>query len=144
MARPAISGGQMSSEKKLNAEEMLARLAAIRAQIPHLDAPRPAKEKRPERMSPSGAEDMADFEMESVAEALESMADELHAAIEAAQAKAVAQALEIYYAAEELAKDPAHADLIPHVEAMRAAFERDFGKPIPPRQGSGAGATAPP
>jgi hypothetical protein len=134
MARPAISGGPMSGKKKLNAEEMLAKLAAIRAQIPHLDTPRPVREKRPERMSPSGAEDMADFETESVAEALESMADELHAAIEAAQAKAMAQALDVYYAAEELARDPAHADLIPHVEAMRAAYEHDFGKPIPPRE----------
>ena len=124
----------MSGEKKLNAEELLAKLAAIRAQIPHLDGPRPAREKRPERMSPSGAEDMADFEMESIAEALESMADELHDAIDAAQAKALAQALDVYYAAEELARDPAHADLIPHVEAMRAAYEHDFGKPIPPRK----------
>ena len=129
----------MNGGKKLNAEELLAKLAAIRAQIPHLDAPRPAREERPERMLPSGAEDMVDFEMESVAEALESMADELHGAIDAAQAKALSQALDVYYTAEELAKDPAHADLIPHLEAMRAAYEHDFGKPIPPRTPSKKG-----
>ena len=41
--------------------------------------------------------------------------------------------LEVYYAAEDLARDPAHAELIPHVEAMRRAHEAQYGRPIPPR-----------
>ena len=124
----------MSDEKKLNAEEILARLAAIRAQIPFLKPIAPA-EHPPEIMSAGTGDDaMTDFEMESVAMAIESMADELHAAIEEQNEKALSQALDVYYAAEELARDPAHADLIPHVEAMRAAYEHDFGKPIPPRE----------
>jgi len=45
------------------------------------------------------------------------------------------EALEVYYAAEELARDPAHADLIPHVEAMRRSHEMDYGLPIPLREG---------
>jgi len=44
----------------------------------------------------------------------------------------LADALRIYYAAEELARDPANAHLIPHVEAMRRAYEHDYGVPIPP------------
>ena len=43
------------------------------------------------------------------------------------------QAMEVYYAAEELSRDPAHAHLIPLVEDLRATFERDMGYPIPPR-----------
>jgi hypothetical protein len=43
----------------------------------------------------------------------------------------MAQALKIYYAAEELAKDPEHAHLIPYVEQMRAIYRRDFGTDIP-------------
>lgn len=46
---------------------------------------------------------------------------------------AKAKALEIYYAAEELARDPEHAELIPHVARMREAYERDYGVPIPPK-----------
>jgi hypothetical protein len=41
--------------------------------------------------------------------------------------------MEVYYSAEELARDPANAHIIPHVEAMRAAYEKDFGHPIPAR-----------
>jgi hypothetical protein len=41
----------------------------------------------------------------------------------------------VYYIAEELAKDPAHAELIQHVEAMRKAHEKQYGKVIPPKKG---------
>ena len=39
--------------------------------------------------------------------AAEAMAAELRAAIEEVEANAVSQALEVYYAAEELSRDPA-------------------------------------
>jgi hypothetical protein len=71
------------------------------------------------------------FEMETLADALESFAGEVSAAIDDAQQKAMVEALKIYYAAEELAKDPEHAHLIPYVEQMRAIYRRDFGTDIP-------------
>jgi hypothetical protein len=43
-------------------------------------------------------------------------------------------ALDAYYTAEELARDPAHAELVPHVEAMQRAHEAQYGKPIPPKR----------
>ena len=61
------------------------------------------------------------------------MAAELRMAQNEAEARVLSQALAVYYAAEELARDPAHADLIPQVEAMRTAYERDYGRPIPAR-----------
>jgi len=45
----------------------------------------------------------------------------------------MAMAMKVYYAAEELAKDPEHAELIPHVEKMREAYSSFYGKPIPPK-----------
>lgn len=124
----------MSEQKKASPEEILAKLSDIRSKIPFL---KPVPERDlPSAVAPMGgvpSDDLEDFEWESVAMAAEAMADELHEAIEAAQAKALAQAMEIYYAAEELARDPAHADLLPSLQAMREAYERDFGKPIPPR-----------
>jgi hypothetical protein len=76
---------------------------------------------------------MEAFEMETLAEALESFADELSESVEMARQKALEKALEIYYEAEKLAKDPEHADLIPYVEQMREAYRRDFGTDIPER-----------
>ena len=43
------------------------------------------------------------------------------------------QALEVYYVSEELARDPKHAHLAAHVEAMRLAHEKEYGYPPPPR-----------
>ena len=122
-----------NAKKKLSADQILAKLAEIRSQIPILPPVRAANLPA-DPAPPSGApESLSDFELESIAMAAETMANELRTAIDEANAKLIAQALEAYYVAEELARDPAHADLIPHVEAMRAAYEKDFGKPIPPR-----------
>ena len=44
------------------------------------------------------------------------------------------KALEIYYVAEELAKQPENAHLIKHVEEMQRAYQAEFGKPIPPKK----------
>jgi hypothetical protein len=117
--------------KKFDATEILAKLAEIRKSIPGLGAlpprPRPADEGR------ARAFDATDFEYTAVADALDSLASDLHAVSERAMAEATEKALQVYYVAEELARDPEHADLIPHVEAMRRAYEKDFGKPIPPK-----------
>ncbi len=50
-----------------------------------------------------------------------------------ARQKAMDQSMEIYYAAEKLAKDPEHANLIPYVRQMREIYRRDFGRDIPER-----------
>ena len=116
--------------KRLDAAEILRKLSALREQMP-----RPTGKYTPKtqtRLQPTG-DAMADFEQQAIVDALGSMADELHAALEEKRDKLVRDAMEVYYTAEELARDPEHANLIPHVEAMRAAYERDFGKPIPPR-----------
>jgi len=82
---------------------------------------------------PIHADSVDDFELLAVADAVEAMSDDLEAAIDEAHVKLLAQCLEVYYAAEELSRDPANAHLIPHVEEMRRAFEQAYGKAIPPR-----------
>ena len=115
--------------KKLDAALILRRLAEMRKSIPFLDEtpPRPANEGRVE------ARTAEEFEALAVADALESLSSELSAAIARKQAEALEKAMEVYYMAEELSRDPEHAELIPHVQKMREAYERDFGRPIPPR-----------
>ena len=127
-------------KKKLDAEGILRTLAEIRRSIPeHYRPPAPASPKpKSDGRAPLLDGRMAawteeDFEYAAVADGLESLADEIHASVEHARKLAVEKALEIYYAAEELSHDPAHAELIPHVQKMREAYERDFGKPIPPK-----------
>ena len=76
---------------------------------------------------------MTDFDYLSVADGLESLATELGYAIDRMNTKLVADALKVYYHAEELSRDGEHPELIPVVEAMRVAYLKDFGKPIPPK-----------
>jgi len=137
MARPAIWKDSKMSKQKADVEGILNTLASIRGRIPML-ANVPAKPPVNETTSmgsfvPGDQEAMEAFEMETLAEALESFADELSESIETARQKALEKALEIYYAAEKLAKDPEHADLIPYVEQMREIYRRDFGTDIPAR-----------
>lgn len=121
---------------KMDVPAILEKLAAIRERLPlpeHVrNRPKPVSDTRA-NMPPLSSDAMADFEQQALIDALESMADEVHAIVEEKRAQALEKALEIYYAAEELAKDPANAELIPQLEAMRKAYEKDFGKPIPPR-----------
>ena len=116
---------------KLDAEPILRELAAIRRAIPYLQPglQPPASEGRVE------AQSAEDFEYAALEDGLESLTKELEAALDHAYALATAKALEIYYAAEELARQPEHAELIPHVERMREAYEKEHGRPIPPRTG---------
>lgn len=125
-------------EKRLDAEAILRQLAAIRKAIPHLppDAPRPASDGRAPDTGGVQSWTEEDFEYAAVADGVASLAGDLSAALERARNVATEKALEIYYAAEELARDPEHAHLIPHVERMRAAYESEHGRPIPPRDTS--------
>ena len=74
---------------------------------------------------------MSDFETLGALEALETMANEVQAFVDHRMEEAYRQALEVYYAAEELSRDPEHAELLPHVEAMRRAHQEQYGRPIP-------------
>ena len=70
---------------------------------------------------------------EFAADGLGELASEMQMIIGQRAEKLYREALEVYYVAEELARDPAHEELIPHVEAMRQSHERDYGVPIPLR-----------
>ena len=113
--------------KRLQTDEILSLLSKLRRAMPPA-ATSPAPPSPAERF-----ETVEDFEIQTVLDTVEMVASELGVAMELARAKATVEALRIYYVAEELARDPAHANLIPHVEAMRRAYEKDHGEPIPAR-----------
>jgi hypothetical protein len=121
------------TKQKIDVEGILNTLAAVRKQIPYL-ANTPTLDSGGDAALLAGDDEAMELvKMETLADALESFAGELSDSIETAQQQAMAGAMEIYYAAEKLAKDPAHAHLIPHVEQMRAVYRRDFGTEIPER-----------
>lgn len=121
------------TKQKIDVEGILNTLAAVRKQVPYLaDAPTRDTAGATALLG-TNDEAMEIFELETLANALEPFAGELSDSIEAAQQQAMAGALEIYYAAEKLAKDPDHAHLIPYVEQMRAVYRRDVGTDIPER-----------
>jgi hypothetical protein len=76
---------------------------------------------------------MSDFEMLAAVDALSTLAGEVRSMVDERMEQVYRQALDAYYVAEELAKDPAHAELVPHAAAMRQAYEQQFGRPIPPK-----------
>jgi hypothetical protein len=126
------------SVKKLDAAAFLRQLAELRERLPMPEGsrragPQPGSSTTRTKLPRSG-DSIADFESQAVIDALESMAEDVHAIVEEKQARLLAMALDAYYVAEDLIRDPAHANLIPQVEAMRAAYKKDFGKPIPPRE----------
>lgn len=117
--------------KRMDAEKILGTLAEIRGSIPRLETPL----RRPEKTSRVAARTVEEFEAEAVADALDSLATDLRAAIDDAQTKVYENALDVYYAAEELVRDPAHADEVrPHLEAMAAAYLASYGKPVPSKE----------
>ena len=76
----------------------------------------------------------SDFELATAADALRTLAGQIESVIERRMQAAYEEGLRVYYVAEELARDPEHAELIPHVEAMRRAHESQYGRPIPPKK----------
>lgn len=114
---------------KIDAEAILQTLTDVRRAIPYELRPLPANDTT----APTAGDAIEDFELATVAEGLERLTAELSEALDRARAKLLDDALRIYYATEELARDPANAHLIPHVEAMRRAYEHDYGVPIPPK-----------
>ena len=112
-------------QKDLTPEER----AALSSERRHVDSPPPPKYAAHET-----ARSETEFEEDAAVDALETLAHQMETVIEGRMAKAYQEALRVYYIAEELAKDPEHAELIPHVEAMRKAHEKQYGKAIPPKK----------
>jgi len=121
------------TKQKIDVDGILTTLAAVRKQVPRLANTPPRDAASPPTLLGTTEEAMELFELETLADALESFAGEISDSIETARDEAVAGALEIYYAADELAKDPEHAHLIPLVEQMRESYRRDYGTDIPER-----------
>lgn len=122
-------------KKKMTAAEILDELAKLRERLPEeMRRPRPKKESSERMALPASGDAMADFEQQAIIDALQSLADDVHAGIEEKRAKMMEKALEIYYVAEELSKQPENAHLIKHVEEMQRAYQAEFGKPIPPKK----------
>ena len=119
-------------QPRFNAEQILATLAKIREKMP-LDQFPPAKKRQPIE-SDIGPQSMEDFELLTVAEALESLADDARAIANGATKALIENALDVYYAAEELSHDPEHAELIPQVENRRRAYESHYGHAIPTKE----------
>jgi hypothetical protein len=77
---------------------------------------------------------MEEFDWDAVADELQVLVRDLGVIIERRRrAVELEEGLRAYYFAEELARDPAYAYFIEPLEKMRAAYERAFGRPIPPR-----------
>jgi hypothetical protein len=110
----------------MKTEEILEKLAEMRRKIPHL-----SHRPRPEKKSLVEARTVEEFESAAVIDALETLAEDVRETIKDAERRMYESALDIYYAAEELARDPAHPEMIPQVEAMRAAHQKSYGFPIP-------------
>ena len=119
-----------------NVESMLRRLAEMRNSIPGIDEVAPKKRAGGDGRA-SFAESLEEFDALTLMDALESFADDVSAYIDHRREALLERILQMYYAAEEAARDPANAHLIPHLETMRRAYERDYGHPIPPRPPGG-------
>ncbi|MEA2491650.1 MAG: hypothetical protein QOH21_3442 [Acidobacteriota bacterium] len=119
-------------QHRLDTEQVLAGLAKIRATMPLHRIRRTAHP--PRATTRTDARTTEDFEMEAIADALESLADDARALAAAAIESAVEQALDVYYAAAELARQPEHANLIPHMENMRRAYHEQYGHAIPTKE----------
>ncbi|HEX6100118.1 MAG TPA: hypothetical protein VF432_27645 [Thermoanaerobaculia bacterium] len=77
---------------------------------------------------------LEDFELLAAADSLHILADQIHATIERRAQELYERCLAAFYVAEEMAKEPEHAHLIPQVEELRQAHLRSYGRPIPPKQ----------
>ena len=127
--------------EKLDAKPILEVLARIRKSLPPFDpnVRRPSEDSRTRIADGFDVKTAEDFEWAAAIDGIQSLAADVRTMVDQKSAEALESGLKIYYAAEELARDPEHADLIPHVERMREAYQRDFGRPIPPK-GEGGGA----
>ncbi len=131
---PYFDGRRMTG--KLDAELVLSELATLRKKIPFLadGEPRPQEENRSRSVGDLPIETEEDFEWAAVREGVEILHADLVASNERRWDALVEKALDAFYAAEEASRDPANAHLIEYVEQMRAAYEKENGRPIPPKR----------
>lgn len=122
----------MKSEK-MDTESVLRTLADLRKRLPFAgeSAPRPAEDGRTRALDGIPLLTVEDFEYAAIHDAIESLIADVSAVAARKHAEVLETALNVYYTAEELSRDPEHADLIEQVEKMRAAYEKDFGREIP-------------
>jgi len=133
--KPGVPGAQPLPS--IDAAGILTRLAEIRRQVPFLPEVPPMRPEREGLMNDDAFQgmDVNDFEWLAVADGLSALSQELSEAIDKMQEKALRDALGIYYAAEDLVKDPAHVDEVkPHFEAMRRAYIDTYGSPPPKKE----------
>jgi cysteinyl-tRNA synthetase len=75
-----------------------------------------------------------DFATLAAIDALQTLADEMHAVIQARKDKLYHDCLEVYYALEDLlAKDPENPDYLKHMNEMARAHQSQYGRAIPGR-----------
>lgn len=118
--------------KNPNPEDVLAVLAEVRSQLPAGELP--PREPGPELDPRLGGVTDEEFAWEAVQQAVESLLAEVEAIAEARRQKLLEHVLDLYYGLEEASRDPANAHLIPEVEKLRAAYLRDYGRPIPTKE----------
>ncbi|MGZ5457663.1 MAG: hypothetical protein ACXW5U_28210 [Thermoanaerobaculia bacterium] len=75
-----------------------------------------------------------DFDTLAAADSLRILGEQIQATIERRAQALYQKCLHAFYLAEEMARDPEHTNLIPHVEAMRRAHLAQYGKPIPAKK----------
>ena len=123
--------------KKLDAVHVLRVLSDIRKGIPvpDRDAPRPIEDGRVAAVTGMPVRTAEDFEWAAVMEGIGSLLADVSAVVRQKREQLHETALRVYYATEELSHDPENAHLIPHVERMREAYERDYGRAIPEKEG---------
>jgi hypothetical protein len=122
------------SEEKSDAEVILERLRHIRETLPFpLVRVTPAEEPRP-AVQCNDEDAIGIFEYEAVMDEIDAFGADLQATLDASHAKLIDDCLHVYFTGLDLVRDPANANLIPHLEAMRAGYEHDFGRPIPTRE----------
>lgn len=76
-----------------------------------------------------------DFDVLAAADSLQILGAQILAMVERREQELYQKCLQAFYVAEEMARDPEHADLVPHVESLRRAHLAQYGKPIPPKKG---------
>ena len=115
----------MNNEMQI--EKLLGKLTELRASIPHLSPAAPVE-------SPLTAGTIEEFEAATLMSAVESLLADVRTTIAETERRAYEDALDVYYATEELARDPNHPETIPHLEAMRAAHQEAYGKRVPTKE----------
>ena len=113
-------------------EDILAVLAEIRSQLPpEAFVPRKDTPQRDSRLDSVSEED---FAWDAVQEGMDSLVVEIQRIGQVRRKALLEKVLDIYYGLEEASREPGNEHLLPQLENMRAAYLRDYGHPIPPKE----------